>query len=236
MRKTKNLPWMGRTVATAIMVLVGLGVFAGSASAQMSVYSYDDAAAWWASFDCPGMKKILPMLTGESASAHEGRVCKMTLGELAAPEMRGIQDFVMGLQNGPFQSHKAFWNNVVTAGSPADTDNSSCLNRARVAGQTGIPLTTVAGVTRAAVAVADSITAPATGTLTANLYCVVYDGATGLRPEVKSDVDMYLNALSGRSPMMTDEEEEEAPALPLVGIGILGLLLAGRGAWLRRRA
>ena len=26
------------------------------------------------------------------------------------------------------------------------------------------------------------------------------------------------------------------PALPLVGIGILGLLLAGRGAWLRRRA
>ena len=26
------------------------------------------------------------------------------------------------------------------------------------------------------------------------------------------------------------------PALPLVGLGILGLLLAGRGAWLRRRA
>lgn len=25
------------------------------------------------------------------------------------------------------------------------------------------------------------------------------------------------------------------PALPLVGIGVLGLLLAGRGAWLRRR-
>jgi len=25
------------------------------------------------------------------------------------------------------------------------------------------------------------------------------------------------------------------PALPLVGVGVLGLLLAGRGAWLRRR-
>ena len=25
------------------------------------------------------------------------------------------------------------------------------------------------------------------------------------------------------------------PALPLVGLGVLGLLLAGRGAWLRRR-
>ena len=26
------------------------------------------------------------------------------------------------------------------------------------------------------------------------------------------------------------------PAVPLVGIGIPGLLLAGRGAWLRRRS
>ena len=31
------------------------------------------------------------------------------------------------------------------------------------------------------------------------------------------------------------DDEEEAPALPLVGLGFLGALLAGRGAWLRRR-
>ena len=31
-----------------------------------------------------------------------------------------------------------------------------------------------------------------------------------------------------------DDDDTDAPALPLVGIGILGLLLAVRGAWLRR--
>ena len=32
-----------------------------------------------------------------------------------------------------------------------------------------------------------------------------------------------------------DEDDTEAPALPLVGLGFLGAMLAGRGAWLRRR-
>ena len=45
-------------------------------------------------------------------------------------------------------------------------------------------------------------------------------------------VDGVGMAISGRGGMMTDEE---TPALPLAGVGILGLLLAGRGAWLRRR-
>ena len=50
--------------------------------------------------------------------------------------------------------------------------------------------------------------------------------------ENKRVVDAY-NGLRG-SGMMT-KEPEPTPALPLVGLGVLGLLLAGRGAYLRRR-
>ena len=43
MRKTNNLPWMGRTVVVAIMALVGLGAFAGSAQAQgTTFFDFDD--------------------------------------------------------------------------------------------------------------------------------------------------------------------------------------------------
>ena len=56
-----------------------------------------------------------------------------------------------------------------------------------------------------------------------------------LTASVSARATAAYNALSGDA-MTTEEEEEEAPALPLVGVGLLGLLLAGRGAWLRRRA
>ena len=49
---------------------------------------------------------------------------------------------------------------------------------------------------------------------------------------VAGEIMAAFHALT--SGMMTTEEE--APALPLAGLGILGLLLAGRGAWLRRRS
>ena len=224
MRKTNHVPWMGRTVVTAVMLLVGIGVFASSASAQMSVYPYDDAAAWWASFDCDGMKRIIPQATGETTAAHQARACSSTLAGLKTPERRAIEDFVTALNNGPFLNHKAFWN---------DTTNASCLNRARVAGRTGLAVNGITVLTSGADA------EPGAGTLDALLYCVAYDGATGLRPTEKALVDHYLTVLSGRAMMTDDEEgddEDEAPALPLVGVGILGLLLAGRGAWLRRRA
>ena len=224
---------MRKLICLAAVAALALTLGAGSAAAQRSVYDYDDAAAWWASFDCAGMKRILPMNLGadgavggtgndadESASAHEARVCSMTLSGLKTNELRAVQDFVMGLNNGPFLNHKAFWD---------DTTNAVCLTRARVAGRAGIEVT---GVTP----LPANIAAPATGTLIENQYCVGYDMLAGTG--VKGNVDMYLNALSGRG-MMTDDDDDDtadAPALPLVGVGLLGLLLAGRGAWLRRRA
>ena len=50
---------------------------------------------------------------------------------------------------------------------------------------------------------------------------------------VKGIVDDAGDALSGTDSGMMPTP---TPAVPLVGIGIPGLLLAGRGAWLRRRS
>ena len=48
----------------------------------------------------------------------------------------------------------------------------------------------------------------------------------------KRVVDAYMGLLKGAA---TTTMPEPTPALPLVGLGVLGLLLAGRGAYLRRR-
>ncbi len=50
-----------------------------------------------------------------------------------------------------------------------------------------------------------------------------------------ANIQASAMALRGGGMMTTDEGEEEARALPLVGIGLLGLLPAGRGARRRRR-
>ena len=240
MRKTNNLPWMGRTVAMAIMVLVGLAVFADNADAQQStVYKYADAAGWWQTFDCPAMMKILPRHLGadqaeggvdtnadETEAKHKERVCAPTLAGLKTRERAAIESFVAALEDGPFTTHKLFWNHAT---------NASCLNRARLAGKTGIEVGAVAGATAISPLQA-SIQAPATGTEAERLYCVAYDGSSGLRSDgvnPKAMVDMYLNGLSGRGTAAATPTP--TPAVPLVGVAFLGLLLAGRGAYLRRR-
>ena len=222
MRKMNNPPWMGRTVATAIMVLVGLGMFAGSASAQgTTVYQFTDADAWWESFDCDAMRIILGT-GGDAANAvtkeTEANACKMTLDGLTTQQARDIEDFIdpatdAGADDdnviGMFSSTEAWWDAV------GDETNGCAIRQALVA---QLPIGTVG-----------------TGASTDGdkaLFCRDYDDLRGDDQDMVDMVGMYLSGMG----MPTTEDEEEAPALPLVGVGFLGLLLAGRGAWLRRRA
>ncbi len=209
-------------MATAIMVLVGLGVFAGSAAAQgTTFYDFDDAEAWWNYFDCDAMRVILG--TGGAADAavekaSESSACKMFSG-LTRAERRIIEDFVDGTMTGPFENTKMWWNANGQTGDGAD-----CVHRQQFVGVLPLDATD-----------ADGFLAQTEDSNGADnqLYCRAFDGTGGLRPAELDMVNEVGMAISGRGGMMTDEEE--APALPLAGLGILGLLLAGRGAWLRRR-
>lgn len=232
MRKTNNLPWMGRTVATAIMVLVGLAVFAGSAAAQATTtYQYAKAAAWWDNYDCDEMRLLLGMADLSDAAtggASMSAACK-PYAELTEERKRRIQDFINPAgaggteadhtnKAGPHKDHKTWWTAVVGA-TPATT-GGACSAAQTLMAMRAIPSTTANDASTASAAI---------------LFCRSYDLGTGggLLPDQKAMVMEVGNILSGR--MMDEPMPTPTPAVPLVGIGILGLLLAGRGAWLRRR-
>ena len=118
MRKTHNLPWMGRTAVAGIVALVGLGLFAGSASAQTMVYDYDNAMAWWNAYDCPAMKVLLPRYadgdgpgTGtdaETTANHEKRVCVMW-PDLPLRDRLVIETFIGSTMTNNHESNKDWW-------------------------------------------------------------------------------------------------------------------------------
>ena len=228
MRKTNHVPWLGRTVVAVIMVLVGLGVFAGSAAAQTTVYDYDNYRAWWDSFGCPEMKVLLPALasgvrgltSAETTAAHEKRVC-VGSGAVKLEDAQILRDFIEGTSHAMKATHKSWWDSNSLA------DNACSLTQQALAGQ--VPIATDQG----------ALIADFSGTASSDGmdedYCGAYDR---LRANAMARVTKSGDALSGRAMMSDDDDDDmdEAPALPLVGVGLLGLLLAGRGAWLRRRA
>ena len=233
-RKSNRSFWLGRTAATAIMVFVGLGAFAGPAQAQMDLQDY---MGWWdrwtGTAGCAAMLNVVNILeinyfdastrtpggsthVAASRAADGGRWCVPWSGLSTATASNDAKNLMEAVTMGRDGT------NTTDAITKKASDNIF-----NVQGYwTSIGAGTNAVMTRRLVLglAADATDpGPAYGTL----------------PRTTADaVDAAYMALMPGGMTTTDdeeEEEEEAPALPLVGVGLLGLLLAGRGAWLRRR-
>ena len=227
-RESNRSFWLGRVAATAIMVLAGFGVFAGTASAQGTlVYDYDDYEGWWNSYGCTEMKVLLPAYTdtdadavgdqGETKANHEKRVCVM-LDDLSLDDQIIIRDFVLSTMNGPYENNEKWWDAPQTS-----------VHRQQLAA--ALPLATSKGTLSAGDDPGYDASATAIEAATTGEPTIYNDDYDDLHRTGRVIVDTAGYALSGRGGMAP----QPAPALPLVGIGGLGLLLAGRGAWLRRR-
>ena len=153
------------------------------------------------------MKTLLIAKSGESDADHEARVCGMS-DSLTPADLLILQTFIEGTMHEGYADHEAWWSANTGAGT-----------RQALAG-------------RVAISDVDQSSKSPTADSDESDYSEDYDR---LRSSAMDRVVKSANALSGQAAMMTDEEEEEAPALPLAGIAILGTLLAGRGWWLRRR-
>ena len=211
MRKTNHVPWMGRTVIVAIMALVGLGVFAGPAQAQNEALVLDNVMYWWDHLGCEEMIN--------SVNAIDGL-------DTGHPILTGTETFSTTANDstrewcGKFDDLGANQRRALNAGAMQSRADGGITTKAsdRIFDKSGWwDGMTVEG---------QNMAIGATAAATVNLS----DATTSIAGRVD---DAYMALMSG---MMRTDDEEEAPALPLVGIGLLGLLLAGRGAWLRRRS
>ena len=231
MRKTNNLPWMGRTVAIAVMVFVGLGVFAGQARAQSDLQNY---MGWWDALSCGKMINVVnlleinyyngqnPMGSGthvvaaSSSAVDKARWCVMWDGLSATSSQNDAKNVKDAATMGTADSAK----NTVNAITRKPSDN--IFSSQQWWDDLNTPAANQPMTRRFALGLASTADDPGAS----------YGALTRANADLVDKIYMALMPGGmGDMPAPTD-----APALPLVGIGLLGLVLAGRGAWLRRRA
>lgn len=226
-----------RKISAFVVALAAAAILIGPApaAAQTTVYNYDDGEAWWNAYECAEMKVLLPRYsdgngpgagtTNETAAAHEARVC-VKYAMLPSRDKVVIETFIDRTMSSAHATHKAWWDAQSTTDTGAD--------KQILAGQVSLVDTTLTeGVPYTGAD--DGYNGDARDTGVSTGFAAVFNNDYDDLPSAaKPIVDKAGDALSGRDPMMTTDTE--APALPLFATIGLGVLLAGRGWWNRRRA
>ena len=219
MRRANNQPWMGRTVVTGIAVFVVLGAVGGSAQAQNTPIVIDNVEAWWDHLNCERMINAVNAIDGLNA-AHP-----------VLDNGGNAEEFSPGTDgdNDSEREWCAMWNGL---GANQQRALNAGAKQSRADG--GI-------ITKASDRVFD-MHGWWNGMSDEGRLIAIGGVAADVPAGANGELDQLTVAVSERATaayhalMSSMTTEEEAPALPLAGVGILGLLVAGRGAWLRRRA
>ena len=213
MRESTLLPRMGRIVAATVMVLVGLGVFAAPAQAQNEPLVLDNVMYWWDHLNCEKMINAVNAIEGLN-TAH--------------PVLDPDEVFTAGTDRDN-DSERQWCVGFDALGLNEQRALTAGATQARADGGITTKATdSVFSMTQWWNGMTDEGRQMAIGAAAAPAATVAAATTT-----VAGQIRMaYESLMSG---MMTTTTTD-APALPLVGIGILGLLLAGRGAWIRRRS
>ena len=228
MRKTKNLPRMGRIAVTAIVVFVGLGVFAGQARAQSDLQNY---MGWWDALSCGKMINVVNLLEINFYSGQNPMGSGTHVAAASSSAVDKARWCVMwdGLSATSSQNDAKNVKDAVTMGS-AGTNATDPITRK--------PSDNIFSAQQWWAAIAGGTNAVMTRRLALGLAADATDPGATYASLSRANADLVDKIYMALMPGGMDDmpAPTDAPALPLVGIGFLGLLLAGRGAWLRRLA